>query len=97
MLEKGCFNIARGSSVLSLYFNYMFTIHEHVDLNLRGFQCVFAYKVAPYFILYWTTSTEHMSHFSVTSGLKFIYDFQLICVELQKSAMNLVGVSQIFR
>ena len=31
-------------------FSYMSTVH--VDLNLRRFQCVFAYKVAPYFILY---------------------------------------------
>ena len=30
-------------------FSYMSTLH--VDLNLSRFKCVFAYKVAPYFIL----------------------------------------------
>ena len=31
--------------------SYMFTIHVHVDLSLRGFLPVFAHKVGPYFIL----------------------------------------------
>ena len=36
---------------ISLQLYCMSTVHE--DLNLCRFKCVFAYKVAPYFILFY--------------------------------------------